>query len=314
MLVKNNASENKDDSLVSIVINCYNGEKYLKEAINSVISQSYQYWEIIFWDNQSQDASAEILKSYDDDRIRYFLAPKHTSLGQARDEAISQARGKYTAFLDVDDFWIDSKLKSQVETLEAKNYGLLYSNAEIIFDDGRTNLYSKETKERFVLKEYKDLGTSYDICISTVIIRSDVIKNLDKLFDHKLQVSEETELFLRIAATHTVFYESRVYAKYRMYKSSISWNKSEAFITDIEHIINVHRKMCLPVESLQGISDAAYWVDSVKKWMDGNTYNSIKRLQYIKNKRFRIYFCMILFLLPYKMVLPFLKIFKRKIF
>ena len=314
MVAKKIVSEGNSSPLVSIIMNCYNGEKYLKEAIDSVIAQTYHNWEIIFWDNQSEDSSAEISKSYDDDRIRYFLAPEHTRLGQARDEAISYAQGKYIAFLDVDDLWVDSKLKSQVETLESKNYGLLYSNAEIIFEDGRTNLYSKNKKERFVLKEYKDLGTNYDICISSVIVKSDVIANLGKLFDHELQVSEETELFLRIAALNTVFYESRVYAKYRMYKSSISWNKSEAFISDIEHIINIHRKMNLPVDSLQGITNAAYWVSSLKKWMDGETYNSIKQLLYIKNKRPRIYLCIIIFVFPYKMVLPFLKIFNKKIF
>ena len=66
--------------LVSIIINCFNGEKYLREAINSVIAQSYENWEIIFWDNKSTDKSAKIFQSYNDKRLRYFLAPFHTEL------------------------------------------------------------------------------------------------------------------------------------------------------------------------------------------------------------------------------------------
>ena len=62
---------NRSDPLVSIIMNCYNGEKYLKEAIRSVINQTYKNWEIIFWDNQSKDKSSQILKSFKDKRIKY---------------------------------------------------------------------------------------------------------------------------------------------------------------------------------------------------------------------------------------------------
>ena len=60
--------------LVSIIINCYNGETYLHDCIKSVLSQTYRNWEIIFWDNISEDGSAEIFKSYNDKRFKYFLA------------------------------------------------------------------------------------------------------------------------------------------------------------------------------------------------------------------------------------------------
>ena len=60
--------------LVSVVMNCYNGEKYLREAIDSVISQTYPNWELIFWDNLSVDGSSGIVKSYSDVRIKYYKA------------------------------------------------------------------------------------------------------------------------------------------------------------------------------------------------------------------------------------------------
>ena len=59
------------DPLVSILMNCYNGEKYLHEAIDSVLAQTYKNWELIFWDNRSSDRSAEIFKSYNDKRLKY---------------------------------------------------------------------------------------------------------------------------------------------------------------------------------------------------------------------------------------------------
>ena len=64
--------------LVSVIINCFNGDKYLHKALSSVVSQTYKKWEIIFWDNQSIDKSSEIFKSYKDVRFKYYYAPKHS--------------------------------------------------------------------------------------------------------------------------------------------------------------------------------------------------------------------------------------------
>ena len=100
--------------LVSIVVNCYNGEQFLKEAINSIYTQTYSNWEIIFWDNVSTDDSATIAQSYDK-RLKYHLAHQTTPLGKARALAAGKARGKYLAFLDCDDLWLDSKLENQIE-------------------------------------------------------------------------------------------------------------------------------------------------------------------------------------------------------
>ena len=61
-------------------MNCFNGAKYLKQSIQSVISQSYKNWELIFWDNMSIDDSKKIFESFNDDRLKYFKAEEHTIL------------------------------------------------------------------------------------------------------------------------------------------------------------------------------------------------------------------------------------------
>ena len=75
--------------LISVIMNCYNGAKFLEEAIDSIYSQTYSNWEIIFWDNASTDDSASIAKSYDD-RLKYHLALETTPLGEARDLALKK--------------------------------------------------------------------------------------------------------------------------------------------------------------------------------------------------------------------------------
>ena len=114
--------------LVSIIMNCYNGESYLPESIESLLSQSYKNWELIFWDNQSKDKSSEILKSYKDERIKYFYANEHTSLYKARNLAIEKSKGNFIAFLDTDDLWNREKLELQMPFFNDPDVGVVFSN------------------------------------------------------------------------------------------------------------------------------------------------------------------------------------------
>ena len=77
--------------LISIIMNCHNGETYLKEAIQSVLNQSYKNWELIFWDNNSTDKSAQIFQSFQDKRLKYFFTKK-VSLYVSRNAAIKKQK------------------------------------------------------------------------------------------------------------------------------------------------------------------------------------------------------------------------------
>ena len=104
--------------LVSVIMNCHNSQKYLKQSISSVINQSYKNWEIILWDNKSTDKSREIVKSFKNKKIKYFFSKKLTKLGKARNLAVKKAKGKYVAFIDTDDTWPKNKLKIQMNFLK----------------------------------------------------------------------------------------------------------------------------------------------------------------------------------------------------
>lgn len=104
--------------LVSVIMNCANGEKHLRPALESVLAQTYQNWELIFWDNQSVDHTAAICKSYDNPRIRYFYSAERTDLGAARILAFQKVKGDFIAILDADDISHPNRLTQQVEFLE----------------------------------------------------------------------------------------------------------------------------------------------------------------------------------------------------
>ena len=135
----------KRSPLVSVIMNCRNCEKYLKEAVDSVLSQTYQNWEIIFWDNQSTDSSAVIFKAYNDPRLRYYLAPEYTPLGGARNLAMQKANGEFIAFLDCDDIWLPLKLEKQIPVFDKESVGLVICDT-IFFNDKRVCKKSEKTR------------------------------------------------------------------------------------------------------------------------------------------------------------------------
>ena len=95
----------KNSSIVSIIMNCHNGERYLKESLKSVLNQSYRNWELIFFDNASTDKSKYIFNTFTDSRFKYFFSKKKINLYKARNLAIKETKGNFIAFIDVDDLW-----------------------------------------------------------------------------------------------------------------------------------------------------------------------------------------------------------------
>ena len=91
--------------LVSIIVNCYNGEKYILQTLKSILSQEYEKFEVIFIDNCSTDLSAKIYKSVKDKRFRYFKTRKNINLYKARNLALKKCKGEFVSFLDADDWW-----------------------------------------------------------------------------------------------------------------------------------------------------------------------------------------------------------------
>ena len=78
---------------ISVIINIRNGASTLREAMDSVLAQSFRDWELIVWDDRSTDSSAAIVTAYNDSRIRYFLSPEDVSLGKARNDGDCEADG-----------------------------------------------------------------------------------------------------------------------------------------------------------------------------------------------------------------------------
>lgn len=196
--------------LVSVIMNCYNSDKYLREAIDSVLEQTYQNWEIIFWDNQSTDRSAEIVKSYDDERIKYFYAHEHTLLGEARNLALSKVNGEYIAFLDCDDIWIKNKLILQVNLMKSNDkVGLCHCNYKML--NTKTNISSIAHKRLLesgnVANNITINYNNWMLGMSCIMISKQVLDDFrEDLFDSNLKLVEEYEFFCRVLKKYELAY------------------------------------------------------------------------------------------------------------
>lgn len=120
-------------------MNIRDGAAYLREALDSVLSQTFLDWELIAWDDQSTDNSAEIVSEYRDQRVRYFYSEVNTGLGTARQLAVEQAGGEWLAFIDQDDIWTADKLQKQMGLLalpEGEKVGILYGRTVSLYPNG----------------------------------------------------------------------------------------------------------------------------------------------------------------------------------
>ena len=191
----------KENINVSIIMNCFNGEEFLVEAINSVFNQTYTDWEIIFFDNASTDGSREIAKSYGS-KVKYYRINETVPLGEARSKAIMHASGKYLAFLDCDDLYENNKLAKQVKMMDDNSFVMSYGSAGEIDKDGlfiRDCLAVNSSGNIF-----GKLLLNYDINMQSVmLLRSHLLEN-DLSFSKNFQYGPDYDLFMQIASTEKI--------------------------------------------------------------------------------------------------------------
>ncbi len=206
---------------VSVIINCRNGEKHLQETLESLRSQTFRDYELVFWDNCSDDRTADIAKTFDS-RLRYFKGETPVPLGKARNLAISKASGEYIAFLDSDDLWVENKLELQIDILDKnQEIGMVCSNYT------RLNMLTEKRWDEDIFEDdrrlkFPEFADRYDFCLSTFLIRHKVLDDLDYCFDNSLEYAEEYDLFMRIALTTDTQYLRKSLTTYRIHEGMSS--------------------------------------------------------------------------------------------
>jgi len=218
--------------LVSIIVNCFNGEKYLEKALQSILDQTYQNWEVILWDNKSSDNSKKIFLDYKEKRFKYFFSGDHTPLYKARNQAIEASKGEIVAFLDTDDWWDKNKLQKQVVFFNDDSVGLVYSNCNLFYEDiKKVKLFKKKKLNSGYIT--KQLFKSYDVGILTILIRRSAYNSILG-FNNKYNIIGDFDIVIRLSSNWKFECIQEPLAYYRIHSQNFSSNSGSLEIDELE--------------------------------------------------------------------------------
>jgi glycosyltransferase involved in cell wall biosynthesis len=282
--------------LVSVIMNCYNGETYLAEAVKSILDQTYKNFEVIFWDNHSKDKSAVIYKNFKDKRLKYYYATKHTSLYDARNLAIKKSKGKLIGFLDTDDLWTKNKLYLQVLKLKNERIGLVYSN--YYFLNQATGLKKIAYKEK--LPEgmiYKKLLKDYCVGIGTVLMRKSIFLRYKNFFNKKFNIIGDFDLFIRVSKSFFFASIQVPLLTYRIHNKSYSNNNYHMYIKELKFWLK-NQKVSYKNYFFY-ISEKILYMETILNILNKKYILSLKNIFYISSLKKKIKLFIFLLIPPF---------------
>lgn len=209
---------------VSILMPVYNAEQYLSQALDSIVSQSFEDWELILINDGSTDRSESIIMDYDDERIFYIKNPVNLKLIKTLNKGIDYCGGQYIARMDADDICHPDRLKRQVEFLDSHPQVLMCGTAAAVIDNSgkKTGHIHNLTSDDYL---QINLMFSPSFIHPSMMIRTEVLKQ--NKYDEAYKHVEDYELWCRIAKLGKVANIDDELLQYRWHDSNVSVLNSE---------------------------------------------------------------------------------------
>ncbi|MGH9423586.1 MAG: glycosyltransferase family 2 protein [Thermoanaerobaculia bacterium] len=208
---------------VSVIIPNYNYGRFLREAIDSALAQTYPPLEVIVVDDGSTDETPQVLAAYGD-RIR-AIRQDNQGVGAARNTGIAAARGEYVAFLDSDDIWRPRKLEYEMARFAADpDLGLVHCGAESFDNRGKTIAVSLAGLEGWVANDLLSLDREVITTPGSGIVVPKRIAEEAGGFDVRLQPSEDWDFCYRITVRYRVGFVPEILVRYRLHGGGIHLN------------------------------------------------------------------------------------------
>ncbi|MDX1901540.1 MAG: glycosyltransferase family A protein [Gammaproteobacteria bacterium] len=189
---------------ISAIITTFNRCHYLKKAIESVLSQTYQDFELLILDNSSTDQTETVVNQFNDQRIRYIKHPQ-LNISQTRNLGVKESRGEFIAFLDDDDMWLPNKLTDEYELFNAssKQVALVYGGFVRIDSNDKPFYRHQPYLQGKVLKSLLLLEDDFTGSASNPMLRKSAVLVLGG-FDEAVKTGEDWEFYLRLAEQYEV--------------------------------------------------------------------------------------------------------------
>ena len=211
-----------EEDLISVITPVYNAERFIELTLQSVYNQTYGKFEIILVDDRSTDKSGEIIQRYSEEHPEtiYILQEQNMGAAVARNKALSEAKGRYVAFLDSDDIWDDKKTELQMALMKEKDAAFSFTAIEMIDENGEVIKKKRKVREKV---DYKFLLHNSMIPTSSVII------DRKKVGDFRMPLrrsGQDYATWLQLLRDGTVAYGlNEALVQYRKSVGSLSSNK-----------------------------------------------------------------------------------------
>ena len=215
---------------ISVIIPTYNRAHMVGRAIQSVLDQTYQDFEIIVVDDASTDDTEKVVQGLTDERIRYIRQRKNGGAAAARNRGIRASKGEYIAFQDSDDEWLPEKLERQIKVFESSpsRVGLVYTDMWRINSHGRTGYWHSPTIIQGTIIDAKRLDYQVlNIATQSTVIRKECFKKVG-VFDEKFPRFIDLELFIRLSQHFGFYHIQEPLVKYYETKGISSNQRAEA--------------------------------------------------------------------------------------
>ena len=249
--------------LVSIIMPSYNTGRFINAAIESVLAQTYQNWELLVVDDCSTDNSLELAKSFNDDRIKIFQNDTNSGAAVSRNFAIKMAKGKWIAFLDSDDIWLPEKLSEQLRFMVENNHDFSYTVYSQI--DEFSNPLNIEVFGPKKIGKHKMFQYNYVGCLT-------VIYNAEKTgfiqVEPSLQRRNDYAIWLKVCRHCDCYLLNKNLALYRIRTNSLSHSGMKNKIRNQYQLFRYGENMCVI---------SAIWYTMVNM-----VFGVLKKLFYVK--------------------------------
>lgn len=223
--------------LVSVIMTSYNHEKYLPEAIESILNQTNPNLELIIFDDCSKDNSKKIIETYQrkDSRIRAYYHDRNRGIARTANDALEAAEGQYISFIGSDDVWVPTKLEEQLQVIASHEDAVIWSEGDIIDANGvsvgqkftdfnaRGNKPTSGRIHREIIHENYIFGQS-------LLFKKQFIDNLR--FNVDLKYLCDYQFVVDLAYNHDFFFIDKPLAKYRIHGQNSICRDEKGWLTD----------------------------------------------------------------------------------
>ncbi|OYP33003.1 glycosyltransferase family 2 protein [Rhodopirellula sp. MGV] len=223
---------NPAEPLVSVVIPCYNAERFLKDCVTSVLEQTYASIEVILVDDGSKDRTAAVISELSADQRVRGVSKTNGGAASARNTGMAASRGDFIAFLDSDDLWLHDKLEKQMQRFASADVAIVYSSREDIDENGHVIPSNP-------LESYRGHGLAGQLLIknfvpmSSSVMRREVFESIGN-FNTTYARSEDLEFWLRAAVDFGFDFVAEPLVRHRRWSEQLTQNKTAVFESSLE--------------------------------------------------------------------------------